>query len=80
MGINSYLSSVACDDTGLRPAQTTFETVYSEIRDIGRIFGVETRAEALIYLLPFLFLGGALLWGWWSHRGEGTTPGPEPAA
>ena len=48
LGIGSYLSSIACDDNSLRPAQTTFETVYSELRDIGRIFGVTARAEALI--------------------------------
>jgi iron complex transport system substrate-binding protein len=48
LGINSYLSSVACDDLSLRPAKTTFDTMFAEIADIGRIFGVTDRAQALI--------------------------------
>lgn len=48
LGIGSYLSEMACADPALRPEKATFETVYKEIRDIGRIFGVEDRAEALI--------------------------------
>ena len=46
--IGSYLSSVACEDEALRPDKATFDIVYGEIMDIGRIFGVEDRAEALI--------------------------------
>jgi iron complex transport system substrate-binding protein len=48
LDINSYLSAVACEDTELRPDKASFETVYQEIRDIGRIFGVEDRAETLV--------------------------------
>lgn len=48
LGINSYLSKVACEDETLRPDSATFATVYDEIKDIGRIFGVEDRAELLI--------------------------------
>lgn len=48
LGIDSYLQAVACADRSLRPAQATFDTVYDEIRDIGAIFGVSDRADALI--------------------------------
>ncbi|MBI3959166.1 MAG: ABC transporter substrate-binding protein [Chloroflexi bacterium] len=48
LGIRSYLSEVACEDVALRPAKATFETVYDEIRNIGRIFGMADRAETLI--------------------------------
>ncbi len=48
MGINSYLSVDACDDAALRPATTSFDILFGEIRDLGKIFGVEDRAEALI--------------------------------
>ncbi len=48
LAIGSYLSGVACEDETQRPDKTTFEIVYGEIMDIGRIFGVEDRAEALI--------------------------------
>ncbi|PIE79997.1 MAG: putative F420-0 ABC transporter substrate-binding protein [Chloroflexi bacterium] len=48
LGIGSYLSEVACEDEALRPDKATFDTVYDEIRNIGLIFGVEDRAEALI--------------------------------
>lgn len=48
LDIGSYLSSVACEDEELRPDKATFDVVYGEITDIGRIFGVEDRADALI--------------------------------
>ncbi|MEM7336320.1 MAG: Fe3+-hydroxamate ABC transporter substrate-binding protein, partial [Chloroflexota bacterium] len=48
LAIGSYLSGVACEDEALRPDKATFDIVYGEIMDIGRIFGVEDRAEALI--------------------------------
>jgi len=44
LGINSYLEPSICD----RPEQVTMEVVYREILDIGRIFGVEGRAQALV--------------------------------
>ncbi|MEM7797807.1 MAG: ABC transporter substrate-binding protein [Chloroflexota bacterium] len=46
--IGSYLSGVACEDEALRPDKATFDIVYGEIMDIGRIFGVDDRAEALV--------------------------------
>jgi len=48
LGITPYVSPAHCDDTSLRPEKAAMETVYGEIRDIGRIFGVPERAEALI--------------------------------
>ncbi|GIV76457.1 MAG: lipoprotein [Litorilinea sp.] len=48
LGIRSYLSVASCEDPALRPERVTFETVYDEIRDIGRIFGASDRAEALV--------------------------------
>ncbi|NJO82196.1 MAG: ABC transporter substrate-binding protein [Blastochloris sp.] len=48
LGIGSYVSPVACEDRSLRPENLTIDDVFGEIRDIGRIFGVEDRAEALI--------------------------------
>ncbi len=48
LGINSYLSTAACEDEALRPSEVTMETVYAEIRDIAAIFGVPERGESLI--------------------------------
>lgn len=48
LGIGSYVSPMACSDRSLRPEVVTIEDVYGEIRDIGAIFGVTDRAEALI--------------------------------
>jgi iron complex transport system substrate-binding protein len=39
---------MACEDRSLRPETVTIDDVFGEIRDVGRIFGVEDRAEALI--------------------------------
>lgn len=47
-GIPSYVSPLFCEDRDRAAAQASFELLYAEIRDIGRIFGVEARAEALI--------------------------------
>lgn len=48
LGIGSYVSPVACADRSLRPEIVTIEDVYSEVRDIGAIFGVAERAEELV--------------------------------
>jgi iron complex transport system substrate-binding protein len=48
LGIPSYVSQLFCEDRGLAAKEATFELLFSEIRDIGRIFGVEARAERLI--------------------------------
>jgi iron complex transport system substrate-binding protein len=48
LGIGSYLSPVGCADTAQRPRRVTLDGVFAEIADIGRVFGVTDRAEALI--------------------------------
>jgi len=48
LGIGSYVSPMACSDGSLRPEVVAIENVYGEIRDIGAIFGVTDRAEAVI--------------------------------
>src|SRR5262249_19863583 len=45
--INSYVSPAGCPKDS-RPASITLDTVYGEMRDIARIFGVSDRAEKLI--------------------------------
>lgn len=47
LGIASYLKPSGCPGRG-RGEQVSIETLYREIRDIGRIFGVLPRAEHLI--------------------------------
>ena len=46
-GADSYVSPSSCG-ASRRPGRITLATVYDEIRDIGRIFGVSARAEQLI--------------------------------
>lgn len=48
LGINSYLSVASCEEADQRPEKVTFATLYDEISNIGRIFGVADRADALI--------------------------------
>lgn len=47
LGIQAYLSKVACEDKALR-AQGTIATLFQEIRDIALIFDVVERGETLI--------------------------------
>jgi len=48
-GIGSWLEPVSCEDSSLTPqGGASEETVYSAIRQIGRIFNVNTIAEQLI--------------------------------
>jgi iron complex transport system substrate-binding protein len=48
MGIASYVSPLFCEDKNLAAKEASFDLLYGEIGDIGRIFGVEARAEKLI--------------------------------
>jgi iron complex transport system substrate-binding protein len=48
LGINSYLSVASCEDAALRPEKVTFQTLFDEILNIGRIFGVEERAQTVV--------------------------------
>jgi iron complex transport system substrate-binding protein len=51
LGIYSYLQTMNCDRPEDRPEQVTIDNVYQELREIGRIFGVEERSEKLIIQL-----------------------------
>jgi len=44
-GIGTYLFADACEDSSLRPAAVTEETVYSEMRALGNVFGVDAEAK-----------------------------------
>jgi len=46
-GIRSYVSPFGCPP-GARPARVTLDGVFAEVADIGRVFGVSRRAQALI--------------------------------
>lgn len=48
LGIKSYLSIASCEEEELRPDKVTFSTLFDEILNIGRIFGVEDRAQAMV--------------------------------
>nr|WP_238420850.1 ABC transporter substrate-binding protein [Streptomyces taklimakanensis] len=55
LGVPTYLSPADCtgkdnsgDGDGVRTAPLTLETVYGEIRDLARVFGVEERGERLV--------------------------------
>ncbi len=46
LGINTYVAPAAC--RSIKPAKLTFETVFAEFEEMGRIFDREDRAAALI--------------------------------
>lgn len=48
LGITPYLSPSHCEDNSLRPKVAGMNDVYGEIMDIGRIFGIEEWATALV--------------------------------
>lgn len=48
LGIASYVSPSACKEKAYQPDPLTFDDVDAEIREVGTIFGVEDRAEALV--------------------------------
>ncbi|MFE2636162.1 ABC transporter substrate-binding protein [Streptomyces scopuliridis] len=55
LGVPTYLSPSDCegkdnsgDGDGSRTGQLTMETVYGEVRDLARVFGVEERGEKLV--------------------------------
>ena len=48
LGIRSYLSPFGCAEESQRPARVSLDGVFAEIADIGRLFGVTDRADALI--------------------------------
>jgi len=48
LGVGTYVSPSACKEKGSQPDPLTFDDVDAEIREVGRIFGVPDRAEALV--------------------------------
>jgi len=47
-GITSYVSPAACKEKGYMPDPLTFADVFDEIREVGAVFGVPDRADALV--------------------------------
>ena len=47
LGLDSYVSPAACRTS--KPAKLGFEDVFAQIEEMGRIFDVETNAEALVH-------------------------------
>jgi iron complex transport system substrate-binding protein len=48
LGIGTYVSPSACKEKAYQPDPLTFDDVDAELREVGRIFGVPDRAEALV--------------------------------
>jgi iron complex transport system substrate-binding protein len=48
LGIGTYVSPSACKEKSLMPDPLTFDTVFTEIDQAGRIFGATAQAEALV--------------------------------
>lgn len=48
LGIRTYVSPSACEEKAYMPDPLTFDTVFSEIDQAGRLFGVTAKAHALV--------------------------------
>ena len=48
LGIATYVAPAACKGLGYKPTALAFDDVFAEITEVGRIFGVEDRADTLI--------------------------------
>jgi len=48
LGIGSYVSPAACKEEGYKPASLTFDLLFDEIAEAGRVFGAEDAATQLI--------------------------------
>jgi iron complex transport system substrate-binding protein len=48
LGIGTYVAPAACKAAPYRPVHLAFDDLFAEIAEVGRIFGVEDRAAALI--------------------------------
>jgi iron complex transport system substrate-binding protein len=84
-GISTFLFQDACENASLRPATVTEQTVYEEMRALGRIFSVD--AEALITDMQNDFNAAAAAISnagtqmkavWLDCVGRCCTGGPEP--
>ena len=47
-GIGTYVSPSACKKSGYQPDPLTFDDVFGEITEVGRVFGVTARADELV--------------------------------
>lgn len=48
LGIGSYVSPAACKEDGYQPAKLTFDDVFAEITEAGRVFHAEEAAATLV--------------------------------
>jgi iron complex transport system substrate-binding protein len=48
LGVNTYVSPAACQQPGYRPDSLTFENIFADIREVGRIFDAGAAAEQLV--------------------------------
>ena len=48
LGIGTYVSPAACKEPAYMPDPLTFDDVYGEVREVGSIFGVPDRADAVV--------------------------------
>ncbi|MFD7025107.1 putative F420-0 ABC transporter substrate-binding protein [Promicromonospora sukumoe] len=48
LGVATYVSPAACKEDGYMPDPLTFDTVFSEIEEVGSLFGAEDAAAALV--------------------------------
>lgn len=48
LGVAAYVTPTACADDELRPARVTFDDVYGELSDVGRLFGAQAQANRAI--------------------------------
>ncbi|PJI94460.1 iron complex transport system substrate-binding protein [Luteimicrobium subarcticum] len=48
LGVNTYVSPSACQETGYQPDPLTYDDVFGEIQEVGKVFDVQGRAAALV--------------------------------
>jgi iron complex transport system substrate-binding protein len=48
LGVNTYVSPSACEEKAYQPDPLTFDDVFSEIDEVGKIFDVQARAALLV--------------------------------
>lgn len=48
LGVNTYVSPAACQQPGYRPAPLTFDHIFADIREMGRIFDAGAAADQLV--------------------------------
>jgi len=48
LGVNTYVSPSACQEKAYQPDPLTFDDVFAEISEVGKVFDVQGRAAALV--------------------------------